>query len=170
MSYCSRGVSGDGQSALVVKSRVSPSQYRLLTGSHRYHPGIVQQAQGRSADTAGSPHHKNQSTNLLQLLLLLLDWLIDFDGWDYVSELLSLTDILIIPQMINKYRERRWNNIDRGKAKNSEKNLSQCHFVYHESRLLNWGPKCVSNCLKMSEQLLMINYLVPFSHMKPKLV
>jgi hypothetical protein len=27
-----------------------------------YHPGIVQQAQGRSADTAVSPHHNNQST------------------------------------------------------------------------------------------------------------
>jgi hypothetical protein len=45
---------------------VSPSRSRLLTGSHRYHPGIVQQAQGRSAETAVSPHHSNECTNLEQ--------------------------------------------------------------------------------------------------------
>jgi hypothetical protein len=59
---CPRGVSGDAQSALVVKLGVSPNRSRLLTGSHRYHPGIVQQAKGRSAETAVSPHHNNQST------------------------------------------------------------------------------------------------------------
>jgi hypothetical protein len=26
-----------------------------------------------------------------------------------------------------------WNNTDRGKPKYSEKNLAQCHFVYHKS-------------------------------------
>jgi hypothetical protein len=40
--YCSRGVSGDGQSAVVVKLGVSPSRSRLLTGSYRYHRGILQ--------------------------------------------------------------------------------------------------------------------------------
>jgi hypothetical protein len=29
--------------------------------------------------------------------------------------------------------EHRWNEIDRGKPKYSEKNLYQCHFVYHKS-------------------------------------
>jgi hypothetical protein len=53
-------VSDDRQSALVGKLRVNPSRSRLLTGPHRYHPGIVQQAQGRSAETAVSPHHNNQ--------------------------------------------------------------------------------------------------------------
>jgi hypothetical protein len=32
-----------------------------------------------------------------------------------------------------EFGERRWNDIDRGKPKNSEKNLSQCHFVNHKS-------------------------------------
>jgi hypothetical protein len=27
----------------------------------------------------------------------------------------------------------RWNDADRGKPKDSEKNLSQCNFVYHKS-------------------------------------
>jgi hypothetical protein len=49
--------------------------------------------------------------------------------WDYISELLLLTDILFIPQMIYEYGEPWWNDIDRRKPKNSEKNLSQCHFV-----------------------------------------
>jgi hypothetical protein len=32
-------------------------------------------------------------------------------GWDYVSELLLLTDILFIPQMIYEYGERQWNDV-----------------------------------------------------------
>jgi hypothetical protein len=32
-------------------------------------------------------------------------------------------------------KEHRWNEIDRGKPKYSEKNLSQCHFVHHKSHM-----------------------------------
>jgi hypothetical protein len=31
--------------------------------------------------------------------------------------------------------EHRWNEIDRGKPKYSEKNLSQCHLVHHKSHM-----------------------------------
>jgi hypothetical protein len=31
--------------------------------------------------------------------------------------------------------EHRWNEIDRGKPKNSGKTLSQCHFVHHKSHM-----------------------------------
>jgi hypothetical protein len=61
----------------------------------------------------------------------LIDWLIDFMRWVYVSELLRLIDILFIPQMI-WIGARRWNDTDRGKPKNSEKSLSQCHFIHHK--------------------------------------
>jgi hypothetical protein len=34
--------------------------------------------------------------------------------------------------MIYEYGERWWDDIDRGKQKNSEKNMSQFHFVHHK--------------------------------------
>jgi hypothetical protein len=54
-------------------------------------------------------------------------------GWDYVSELQSPTCLLFIPQIIYEYGEPRWNDIDRGKLYNLEKNLSQCRYVHHKS-------------------------------------
>jgi hypothetical protein len=39
--------------------------------------------------------------------------------------------------------EQRWSGIDRGKGKDSEKNLPQCHFVYNKSHLgANPGHRC----------------------------
>jgi hypothetical protein len=64
----------------------------------------------------------------------LIDWFIHSMGWDYVSELLPLTDILFIPQIM-WVGERRWNDTERGKPKSSEKYLSQCHFVHHKSHM-----------------------------------
>jgi hypothetical protein len=49
-----------------------------------------------------------------------------------------------------EYGEPRWNDIDRGKPKNSEKNLSQCHFVHHKFQGVNSslrGNKPVTNRL-----------------------
>jgi hypothetical protein len=34
-----------------------------------------------------------------------------------------------------EFGKRRWNDIDRGKPKNSEKNLSQSHFVHHKAHM-----------------------------------
>jgi hypothetical protein len=63
----------------------------------------------------------------------------DFTGWDYVSELLPLTNILFIPQMI-WIGERRWSDINWGKPKDWEKNLSQCQSVHHKSHV-DWSGR-----------------------------
>jgi hypothetical protein len=39
------------------------------------------------------------------------------------------------PQVIHEYGGPRWNDTDRVKLKNPEKNLSQCHLVYHKSHI-----------------------------------
>jgi hypothetical protein len=41
--------------------------------------------------------------------------------------------LLFIPQMIYEHGEPWWNYTDKGKQKNSKKNLSQCHFTHHKS-------------------------------------
>jgi hypothetical protein len=62
-------------------------------------------------------------------------------------------------QMIYEYGERRWN--DRVKPKNSQRNLSQCHFVHHKSHMdwpgVNPGLRCerpATNRLSHSTALL----------------
>jgi hypothetical protein len=42
--------------------------------------------------------------------------------------------LLFIPQ-IYEYGDPMWNDTDRGKLKNSEKNLFQCHFDRHKSHM-----------------------------------
>jgi hypothetical protein len=63
----SRAVSVDGQSAPIDKLGVSPSRSRLLTGPYCCHPGIVQQAQGRSAEMAISPPSQQPIYNLISV-------------------------------------------------------------------------------------------------------
>jgi hypothetical protein len=63
--------------------------------------------------------HALRSKNATAWMLFKLMW------WSYVF------------QMIDEYGGQRWNDTDRGKPKNSEKNLSQYHFVHHKS-CMDW--------------------------------
>jgi hypothetical protein len=53
-------------------------------------------------------------------------------GWEDVFELQPPTGLLFIHHTIYEYGEPRWNNIVGGEPNNSERNLSQCHFVRHK--------------------------------------
>jgi hypothetical protein len=67
-----------------------------------------------------------------------------------VSELRTPTGILFISQIIHEYGQPWWNDIDRIKPKNSEKNLSQFHFVQYKS-YIDWpGSELGSPGLKQS--------------------
>jgi hypothetical protein len=43
--------------------------------------------------------------------------------------------LLFIVQKIYEYGELQWNDADRTKLKNSERTLSQFHFVHHKSHM-----------------------------------
>jgi hypothetical protein len=53
-------------------------------------------------------------------------------GKDYFSELRPPTGLLFIALVTYENGELRWNDTVRGNPKNSEKNLSLCHFVHHK--------------------------------------
>jgi hypothetical protein len=62
-------------------------------------------------------------------------------GWSDPSvDTCLYASILRIPHMIWVWRERVAWYIDRGKPKNSQKNLSQCHFVHHKSHM-DWAGR-----------------------------
>jgi hypothetical protein len=79
---------------------------------------------------------------------------------DYVSELWSLTGLLFIPQIIYEYGELRWNDIDRGKSKNSDKNLFQCHFIYHSFHMDWIGREQTGLCGEELETSQSVSHLV----------
>jgi hypothetical protein len=49
--------------------------------------------------------------------------------------MMTLMMMIIIIFCLFLVTEHRWSEIDRGKPKYSEKNLSQCHFVDHKSHM-----------------------------------
>jgi hypothetical protein len=56
-------------------------------------------------------------------------------GRGYVSELRPPTGVLFITQVVYESGERRSNNINIGKPKNSKKNRPQCLSVHHKSTM-----------------------------------
>jgi hypothetical protein len=56
-------------------------------------------------------------------------------GWDYAFELWPSTGLAIILQITYEYGEQWQKDTDRGKPKNLEKNLSQCHYAHHKSHM-----------------------------------
>jgi hypothetical protein len=71
-------------------------------------------------------------------LLLLLQWGETMSAWNWVANgpIVNPAD----DTWVNM--EQQWNDTDRGKLKDSEKNLSQRHFMHHKSHM-DW-PGCES--------------------------
>jgi hypothetical protein len=65
----------------------------------------------------------------------LIDWLIDFYGVRLRLWTAATTGHIAHPPDDIWIRERRWNDIDRGKPRKWGKSLSQCHFVHHISHM-----------------------------------
>jgi hypothetical protein len=84
--------------------------------------------------------HKIPSSNTDQGTVVYSASLFMSMGWECVSELRPTTGLFFIPQMVCEYGELRWNNTDRENTKNSEKDLSQCHFVLHKSHT-DWSGR-----------------------------
>jgi hypothetical protein len=57
-------------------------------------------------------------------------------GWGYVSVKLGFCEPYVNPpDDIWVNMEQRWNDIDRGKPKDTEKNLFSCHFIHNKSHM-----------------------------------
>jgi hypothetical protein len=55
--------------------------------------------------------------------------------WDYVCELWPQMDLLFILQILYEHGEPRRNDIDSGRPRVMEENLSQCHVVHQKSHM-----------------------------------
>jgi hypothetical protein len=67
-------------------------------------------------------------------------------GWDYVSELLSVMDILFIPEILYECGERWWNDIDRGKLKNLDNSYSSATLSTTNPTWIGCGVIPVLRC------------------------
>jgi hypothetical protein len=63
-------------------------------------------------------------------------WLLIFYLWGKATSLNCCHEwAYCSPPRWHEFGERRWYDIDRGNPKNSEQNLSQCHFVHQKSHM-----------------------------------
>jgi hypothetical protein len=77
----------------------------------------------------------NRVISVVGMLFISCSYMFISMGWDYVSEQWPPMGLLVhLPDDIWA-RNNGANVADRGKLKNSEKSLSQCHCVYHKSHV-----------------------------------
>jgi hypothetical protein len=80
--------------------------------------------------------------------LLLLRWGETMSLWNWTAK-----GPIVHPQVITWVNiEQRWDDTDRGKLKDSEKNLSQCHFVHNKSHM-DWPGREPGSLVLRSQRL-----------------